>query len=95
MRRVASAVTGPGLRTLAHMDLRIGVTQSPREVSVELPDDTDRVALKAQVEAALTGAVDVFWVTDKKDRQIAVSAAKIAYVEIGSTDGDRKIGFGG
>jgi hypothetical protein len=77
------------------MDLRIGVTQSPREVSVELPDDTDREALKAQVEAALTGAVDVLWVTDKKNRQVAVSAAKIAYVEIGTAEGDRKIGFGG
>ena len=77
------------------MDLRIGVTQSPREASVELPDDTDRAALRAQVEAALTGAVDVLWITDKKQREIAVSAAKIAYVEIGSADGDRKIGFGG
>jgi hypothetical protein len=34
-------------------------------------------------------------VTDRKNRQIAVSAAKIAYVEIGSTDSERKIGFGG
>lgn len=77
------------------MDLRIGVTQSPREVSIELADDTDRDALRAQVDAALTGAVDVLWLTDRKNRQIAVSAAKIAYVEIGSADGERKIGFGG
>jgi hypothetical protein len=77
------------------MDLRIGVTQSPREVSLELADDTDVTALRAQVEAALTGAVDVLWVTDKKGRTVAVAAAKIAYVEIGSPDSERKIGFGG
>jgi hypothetical protein len=77
------------------MDLRIGVTQSPRELSVELPDDTDRDALRSQVDAALSGAADVLWLTDKKDRQVAVAAAKIAYVEIGTADGDRKIGFGG
>ncbi|MEX0846564.1 MAG: DUF3107 domain-containing protein [Ilumatobacteraceae bacterium] len=77
------------------MDLRIGVIQSPREVSLELADDTDVAALRAQVEAALTGAVDVLWLTDKKNRTVAVSAAKIAYVEIGSVEGDRKIGFGG
>ncbi|MFN6122388.1 MAG: DUF3107 domain-containing protein [Actinomycetes bacterium] len=77
------------------MDLRIGVTQSPRELNVELPDDTDRDALRTQVEAALSGAVDVLWVTDKKQRLVAVSAAKIAYVEIGNTEGERKIGFGG
>lgn len=76
------------------MDLRIGVTQSPRELSIELSDDTDRDALQQQVEAALSGAVDVLWVTDKKDRRIAVSAAKIAFVEIGSASAERKIGFG-
>ena len=77
------------------MDLRIGVTQSPRELSVELADNVDRVELHARIEAALTGAVDVLWLTDKKEREVAVAAAKIAYVEIGSPEGDRKIGFGG
>lgn len=76
------------------MDLRIGVTQTPRELSIELSDDTDREALQQQVEAALSGAADVLWVTDKKGRRIAVSAAKIAFVEIGSASAERKIGFG-
>ena len=83
------------LGTLPGMDLRIGVTQSPRELSIDLADDTDRDELKAKIDAALTGAVDVLWLTDKKDRQIAVAAAKIAYVEVGSAEGERKIGFGG
>jgi hypothetical protein len=86
---------GGHLGTLRGMDLRIGVTQSPRELSIDLADDTDRDELKAKIEAALTGAVDVLWLTDKKDRQIAVAAAKIAYVEVGSAEGERKIGFGG
>jgi hypothetical protein len=77
------------------MDLRIGVTQSPRELSLELADSTDRAELTSKIEAALNGAVDVLWLTDKKDRQVAVPAAKIAYIEIGSPEGDRKIGFGG
>ncbi len=77
------------------MDLRIGVTQSPRELSIELADDVDRAVLRAKIDAALTGAVDVLWLTDKKDREVAVAAAKIAYVELGSPEGDRKIGFGG
>lgn len=77
------------------MDLRIGVTQSPRELTIELADDTDRAELHQRVEAALTGAVDVLWITDKKSREIAVAAAKIAFVEIGTSDADRRIGFGG
>jgi Protein of unknown function (DUF3107) len=77
------------------MDLRIGVTQSPRELTIELADDTDRVELRQKIDAALTGAVDVLWLADKKLRDIAIAAAKIAYVEIGTAEGERKIGFGG
>lgn len=76
------------------MDIRIGVTQAAREISAELADD-ERDATKAKVEAALSGAADVLWLTDKKGRSICVPSAKIAYVEIGSVDSDRRIGFGG
>ena len=51
--------------------------------------------LEAAIEAALSGAVDVLWLVDKKGRTVGVPAAKIAYVEIGSVEGDRRIGFGG
>jgi hypothetical protein len=77
------------------VDVRIGVTQAPREVSVELADDVDREVVRKQVEAALGGAVDVLWLEDKKGRTVAIPAAKIAYVEIGSADASRRIGFGG
>jgi len=77
------------------VDVRIGVTQSPRELSIELSDDTDRDDLKSQIEAALAGAIDVLWVTDKRGKDVGVPAAKLAYVELGSAEGDRRIGFGG
>lgn len=78
------------------MDVRIGVTQAPREIAIELADDdATRKAFKSSVEAALGGAVDTLWLTDKKGRDIAVPAAKIAYVEIGSSEGSPRIGFGG
>ena len=76
------------------MDVRIGVTQAPRELNVEVADE-DRDDLRARVEAALSGATDVLWFTDKRGKEIGVPAAKIAYVELGSADGDRRIGFGG
>jgi hypothetical protein len=77
------------------VDLRIGVTQAPRELAIELADDTDRDDLRSRVEAALAGTADVLWVEDKRGNDIGVPAAKIAYVELGSADGDRRIGFGG
>ena len=76
------------------MDVRIGVTQTARDISIELSDDVDRDDVKARIDAALTGAVDVLWLTDKKGRDIAVSTAKIAFVELGSAADDRRIGFG-
>ncbi|MBA3606458.1 MAG: DUF3107 domain-containing protein [Acidimicrobiia bacterium] len=76
------------------MDVRIGVTQAPRELTVEIPDDERDEAVKA-VEAALNGAVDVLWLTDKRGKRLGVPAAKLAYVEVGTNDGDRRIGFGG
>jgi hypothetical protein len=76
------------------VDVRIGVTQAPREITVEV-DDAERDDLKARVEAALSGATDVLWLTDKRGRDVGIPAAKIAYVEVGSASGDRRIGFGG
>ena len=76
------------------MDVRIGVTQAPRELTVEIPDEERDDAIKL-IEVALSGAVDVLWLTDKRGRRLGVPAAKIAYVEVGTNDGDRRIGFGG
>lgn len=81
--------------SLGVVDVRIGVTQAPRELSIELDDDADRDDLKARIEAALAGASDVLWITDKRGKDTGVPAAKLAYVELGSADGDRRIGFGG
>lgn len=80
--------------TVSPVDVRIGVTQAPRELSVEVEDES-RDDVRANVDAALSGAVDVLWITDKRGRDIGVPAAKIAYVEVGSAEGDRRIGFGG
>ena len=76
------------------MDVRIGVTQAPRELTVEV-DDGERDDVKARVEAALAGVSDVLMITDKRGKLLAIPSAKLAYVEIGTADGDRRIGFGG
>jgi hypothetical protein len=76
------------------VDVRIGITQAPRELTVEMPDE-ERDDTVARVEAALAGAVDVLWLIDKRGRKVGVPAAKLAYVEVGTNDGDRRIGFGG
>jgi hypothetical protein len=76
------------------VDVRIGLTQTPKELEVHLPDDADATAVRAQVDEALAAGTTL-WLTDRKGRQVGVSAAKLAYVEIGSPDDERRIGFGG
>jgi Protein of unknown function (DUF3107) len=76
------------------VDVRIGVTQA-REVEVEMAEDTDPAELKAAIEAALADADGVLWLTDRRGRQVAVPSAKVAYIEVGSPNDARRIGFGG
>ena len=76
------------------MDVRIGVTQSAKEIDVELPEETDQDKLKADVEAALADDDKVLWLTDRRGRVVGVPSGKIAYVEIGSPDDAHRIGFG-
>lgn len=75
------------------MDMRIGVTYSPREIELQMADDTDRAELKARVEAALGAGEGVLWLQDRKGREVAVPAEKIAYVELGSAAESRPMGF--
>ena len=76
------------------MEIRIGITQAPREVVFEIDDDKARTAFKSAVEQALAGKAESVSVTDAKGREIIVAAAKIAYVEFGAPEGTRKLGFG-
>ena len=76
------------------MDLRIGVTHAPRELALEMADDTDRGAFREQVEAAVAAEDGVLWLTDRKGREVAIPADKIAYVEVGAPGDEHRIGFG-
>ncbi|MFV0315593.1 MAG: DUF3107 domain-containing protein [Microthrixaceae bacterium] len=78
---------------MGSVDVRIGVTYSAREIDLQLEDDTDRDALRTQVDEALGGGDGVLWLTDKRGREVGVPAGKVAYVEIGSDSDSRSIGF--
>jgi hypothetical protein len=75
------------------MDVRVGVTQTPKEIVVELADGTDQDKVVADIEAALASEAGVLWLTDRKGRRVGVPATKVAYVEIGHPSEDRRVGF--
>ena len=77
------------------MDIRIGVSHATREISLEMPDDDKSInKTKAAVEAALAGESAILWLTDKRGKETVIPSAKIAFVEFGAPNGDRKMGFG-
>lgn len=76
------------------MDIRIGVTYTPKEIGVELADGVSADSVKADVNAALINPDGILWMTDKKGNQVGVPSSKIAYIEIGTEEAARTIGFG-
>jgi len=75
------------------VDIRIGVTYSPKELDIELAEDADPKTLKAEIEKSLADG-GIVWLTDRKGRQVGVPADKVAYIELGRPDADHRIGFG-
>ncbi len=76
------------------MDVRIGMTNVARELSVDLPDES-RDDLLAQLEGKLADAGAVVRLVDRKGKVVIIPAGKVAYVEIGTAESERRIGFGG
>ena len=73
------------------MEVRIGVTDTPKELELEIEGDRDGIV--KDVESALAGnGNSVLWLTDRKGRTVGVPASKVAYVEIAPTE-DRRVGF--
>lgn len=72
------------------MEVKIGVQQSPRELTVDVSQSP------AEVEQAVADAIasdaGILSLTDEKGRRVIVPAARIAYVEIAEADG-RRVGF--
>ncbi len=76
------------------MDVRIGITHTPKELEVEMPDDADRDKVVADIEKLLKTGDGVLWLTDRKGRRVGIPVVKIAYVEVGAPATERRVGFG-
>ncbi|HTW08136.1 MAG TPA: DUF3107 domain-containing protein [Acidimicrobiales bacterium] len=76
------------------MDVRIGITQAPREIEVELAETTSADDLVAKVEKAVAAGTSMLWLTDKRGRRVGIPAAKLAYIELDTGAETRRVGFG-
>jgi hypothetical protein len=74
------------------LDVRIGIQNSPRELSFETSQSSAEV--EQAVAAALAGQSALLKLTDSKGTVYVVPASVLAYVEIGSEE-SRRVGFVG
>jgi hypothetical protein len=73
------------------VEVKIGITDSPRELvfsSAQTPTEVEEL-----VDAALRDGAGLLSLNDERGRRFLISAARIAYVEIGVADA-RRVGFG-
>ena len=73
------------------MEVKIGITDSPRELVFASPQTPGEV--EELVAAAVREGSGLLTLTDDKGRRFLIHSAKIAYVEIGAADA-RRVGFG-
>jgi Protein of unknown function (DUF3107) len=76
------------------MELRIGIVDTPKELTVETDASVDDVV--KLIEGALSDASPraMLWLTDGKGRRVGAPADKIAYVEIDEDGSTKHVGFG-
>lgn len=74
------------------MNIRIGVSQSPKELEVEI-DDAEGAKAVEELAAAVRDDSGMVWLTDKKGRRVGVPTAKLAWVEVGPETEGRRVGF--
>ena len=75
------------------MEIRIGVTYSPKEIEIDMADDVSGDQLVEQISTSVGEEGTMLWLTDKKGRRVGVPTTKLAYVEIGAPRSDRRVGF--
>lgn len=72
------------------MEIRIGIANTPRELSFESDQTAD--AVRTSVAAALDSAASHVMFTDTKGNSYLVPTAALAFVELG-TEESRRVGF--
>jgi hypothetical protein len=75
------------------VQVRIGIAQSPRELELELPEDSDQAAVATSIDSAILSGEGVLWLEDRRGRRVGVPVARIAFVELGPDRNQRAVGF--
>ena len=72
------------------MDVRIGISDVAREVTLRTESSADELVEKLNKAVAENS---LFELTDTQGRRVIIPASKVAYLDLGSSD-VRAVGFG-
>jgi hypothetical protein len=75
------------------MEVRIGVIHTPKELTLDLGESVED-AMK-MIDKALKSGDALVWLADAKGSRVGVALEKLAYIEIESEEGSKRVGFGG
>lgn len=75
------------------MNIRIGMIYTPKELEIELADETGSDVIDQLNEALGKEDGAIFWLTDRKGRRLGVVTSKLAWIEVGPESEGRRVGF--
>ncbi|MBB1483346.1 DUF3107 domain-containing protein [Tessaracoccus sp. MC1865] len=72
------------------MEIKIGITDVAREVSIETTSSSDEIVQQLREAMENSGLLEL---TDVKGRRVVIPASRVGYIDIGSAS-TRTVGFG-
>jgi hypothetical protein len=74
------------------MEVKLGVTDNPKELEVDIDQSAEEVA-KIVEDALANETRVVLWLTDSGGRRVGIPTDKLAYIEIGEENPEKRVGF--
>lgn len=74
------------------MEVKLGVTDNPKELEIDIDQSADELT-KTVEEALATETRVILWLTDSRGRRVGIPTDKLAYIEIGEENLEKRVGF--
>ena len=74
------------------MEVKLGVTDNPKELEIDIDQSADELT-KTLEEALATETRVILWLTDSRGHRVGIPTDKLAYIEIGEENPEKRVGF--
>jgi uncharacterized protein DUF3107 len=74
------------------LEIRIGVIESQKEISLQVDDKPEDLAKR--IDDSVKNSTAMMWFVDDNGKRVGIPTEKLAYVEIDPESQPRSVGFG-